>query len=730
MVKRQKNKNQVKLLPFIREDLLSIQDVKQKIGWEITAFNLPSTWNHTQGEGVVVAVCDTGVDLNHEDLKSNLLPGKNFVQPNNPPQDDNGHGCVHPNTFVHTSFSGIETIESLYNRLQIETVNVESKDGKYEVKDISKFNVLTYSFDVEKKTSELGEITSIQKLPINGSIIKVELEGGEIYHLTPWHPVYLLKNRHHKIYDVIRKRADQICIGDGFIFGKGELAGKLGSPIHLSLPHSFSCSQCSHQPKYWSGLHPSFCKKCGNKFWKIETKNFEITESLAYLAGITLTDGHVSNDRIEIASITPEILQKIKKITNHLNWSSKVEEKRILIYGKTAVQTLVAMGIKQGNKSLVQDFPDWVGLADHKSAAAFIAGVIDGDGCISKTNTKNRITTASLEFARICSCFLNSLGISSSVSKPFYDKRQHRKIKSNNPCYKITHGPLTKEIIEHLTHPLKIERSKIIPKYNRSFRRVKSISVEQYNGYFYDFTVNLYHNYIANGHFVSNSHVTGIICACNNELGIVGVAPKTKVIPVKVLDKRGAGNLKNVADGVCWAADQGVDFITMSLGSPSPIPIVQKAIKYAISKGVVVWCAAGNAGKTRKIFYPANYPETIGVGAIDENFSRATFSCTGDDLDFLAPGVKILSTVPDNWYSILSGTSMANPFAVGVACLLLSYKKNKGLNIPLKTAEDYRIILKKHTTPIKDSSYAGQKFFEGFGIIDPRKLEEWVRSHK
>lgn len=230
-----------------------------------------------------------------------------------------------------------------------------------------------------------------------------------------------------------------------------------------------------------------------------------------------------------------------------------------------------------------------------------------------------------------------------------------------------------------------------------------------------------------NGH---GSHVTGILCACNNDLGVVGVAPKVKVIPVKVLDKRGAGNLQNVADGIRWSADQGVDFITMSLGAPGPIPIVEKAIKYAISKGVVVWCAAGNAGRTRKIFYPANYTMTIGVGAIDENFDRASFSCTGDDLDFLAPGVKILSTVPDNWYAVLSGTSMANPFAVGVACLLLSFKKNKGLNLQLKTAEDYRNALKNYTISTKDPAFAGQKFFEGFGIIDPRKMEEWAKNHQ
>jgi len=220
------------------------------------------------------------------------------------------------------------------------------------------------------------------------------------------------------------------------------------------------------------------------------------------------------------------------------------------------------------------------------------------------------------------------------------------------------------------------------------------------------------------------SHVTGIICASNNEKGIVGVAPKAKVIPVKVLDKSGSGDVKNVADGIKWAADQGVDFITMSLGSPSPVSIVHKAIQYAVSKGVVVWCAAGNAGQTHNIFYPAAYPETIGIGAIDEKFDRANFSCTGPDLDFLAPGVKILSTVPTNWYAILSGTSMANPFAVGIGCLLLSYKRKNNLPLALSSSKDYIDFLKNHTIPT--SSFANKSFFEGFGIIDPRKMQEWL----
>lgn len=224
------------------------------------------------------------------------------------------------------------------------------------------------------------------------------------------------------------------------------------------------------------------------------------------------------------------------------------------------------------------------------------------------------------------------------------------------------------------------------------------------------------------------THVTGTLVAAHNDFGVVGVAPKAKVRPVKVLDDSGNGNLLNVAKGIDWAIDQNVDFISLSLGSPNRIHEVYQSIRRCEEAGIIVFCAAGNAGETQNIFYPAAYDEAISIGAIDQNMCRASFSCTGMNLDFMAPGVEILSTVPKNWYAKLSGTSMATPFAIGVAALLLSYSRLTG-RYQLSCSDDYRNTFKRFTTPISNGNYTHPEFYQGFGIIDPRKFVEAMADH-
>lgn len=217
------------------------------------------------------------------------------------------------------------------------------------------------------------------------------------------------------------------------------------------------------------------------------------------------------------------------------------------------------------------------------------------------------------------------------------------------------------------------------------------------------------------------THVAGIVAAENNGIGMVGVAPKCKVIPIKVLDASGNGNLSDVAKGIQAAMDLGADIITMSLGSPSPMPSLQRVLQLAERRGVPVFVAAGNAGRTADVYFPSAYPETISIGAIDSGFRRATFSNTGLNLDFMAPGVDIMSTVPNNWYALMSGSSMATPFVAGVAALLLSAARLHG--VPLPDPEAYREKFRQHCFPITDEG-AGDQFYQGYGIISVKDLIE------
>jgi subtilisin family serine protease len=170
------------------------------------------------------------------------------------------------------------------------------------------------------------------------------------------------------------------------------------------------------------------------------------------------------------------------------------------------------------------------------------------------------------------------------------------------------------------------------------------------------------------------THVAGTIAAeTNNGIGVAGVMWVAEILPIKVLNEWGSGYSSDVAEGIRYAADQGADVINMSLGSRSCSQTIADAVNYAyFDKGVVIVAAAGNNGSS--ISYPAKFDPVIAVGATDHNDHRAYFSNYGDELDVVAPGVTIFSTVPNDGYDAFSGTSMASPHVAGVAGLLLAQR--------------------------------------------------------
>ncbi len=171
------------------------------------------------------------------------------------------------------------------------------------------------------------------------------------------------------------------------------------------------------------------------------------------------------------------------------------------------------------------------------------------------------------------------------------------------------------------------------------------------------------------------THVAGTIAAeTNNGVGVAGVMWQAQILPLKVLSNRGSGSSDDVAAAIRYAADQGADAINMSLGSRSCSQTIADAVNYAYDKGVVIVAAAGNSGSS--IGYPAKHAPVIAVGATDHNDHKAYFSNYGDELDVVAPGVSIFSTVPNNGYDAFSGTSMASPHVAGVVGLLLSQRSD------------------------------------------------------
>lgn len=169
------------------------------------------------------------------------------------------------------------------------------------------------------------------------------------------------------------------------------------------------------------------------------------------------------------------------------------------------------------------------------------------------------------------------------------------------------------------------------------------------------------------------THVSGTIVAnANNGIGIAGVAPGAKVLPVQVLNHEGWGYTSDVAAGVAWAADNGAHIINLSLGSRNPSELMAAAVEYASGRGALIFAAAGN-GSSWGPSYPAMYPHVEAVSSVDWWGWKSMFSSFGDYVDFAAPGENILSTIPGpDPYLWARGTSMASPHAAAVAALLMA----------------------------------------------------------
>jgi subtilisin len=233
-----------------------------------------------------------------------------------------------------------------------------------------------------------------------------------------------------------------------------------------------------------------------------------------------------------------------------------------------------------------------------------------------------------------------------------------------------------------------------------------------------------------NGH---GTHCAGIIAAALDQKVVVGVAPEAHLYALKVLNSAGSGYTSDIIAAIEWATNNGIQVISMSLGSSVGTTSLQVACDDAFKNhNIVVVAAAGNNGAARtgtNILYPARYANVIAVGATDSNNVRAYFSNTGPELDLMAPGVNILSdyidTNPndgpnlDTWY--MSGTSMACPHVAGTAALILNsdevawhqYGYTDGIN-GWSSQEVTNVLI----GTADDLGATGKDNLYGYGILD------------
>lgn len=193
--------------------------------------------------------------------------------------------------------------------------------------------------------------------------------------------------------------------------------------------------------------------------------------------------------------------------------------------------------------------------------------------------------------------------------------------------------------------------------------------------------------------------VAGIIASSGK---ITGVAPKCNLLILKALTRSG-GKTVWVTDAINYAISQGVDMISMSLGSSNKDANMYMAIKKAINKNIMVVCACGNNGdnnvNTDELNYPASYNECISVGSISYSRRYSRFSASNKEVDLATfgeglNGRGVLSAYPGGLYKEQKGTSFSAPFVSGALALLKNWFRDEFKREPSES-EMYSQLIKR-----------------------------------
>jgi subtilisin family serine protease len=149
------------------------------------------------------------------------------------------------------------------------------------------------------------------------------------------------------------------------------------------------------------------------------------------------------------------------------------------------------------------------------------------------------------------------------------------------------------------------------------------------------------------------------------------VAPTAKIMPLKAFRADGSSNLSDIIRAIYYAADNGVNVISMSFSMAQSSPGLQAAVQYALNKNIIMIASSGNDG-LKTLVYPASYGGVQGIGSSTNNDLRSVFSNYGSGVvTFAAPGEGVITTYPGGNYAAGWGTSFSTPMFAGAAALVL-----------------------------------------------------------
>ena len=208
-------------------------------------------------------------------------------------------------------------------------------------------------------------------------------------------------------------------------------------------------------------------------------------------------------------------------------------------------------------------------------------------------------------------------------------------------------------------------------------------------------------------------HGTGMAGAIAAHRKLMGIAPAARIYAIHAFSSNAASadsTTFNILKGLYWAATKGVRVINMSFAGPRD-PSMERALKNAHDKGIVLIAAAGNAGPKSPPLFPGADPNVIAVTATDSNDKIFSGANRGRYIAVAAPGVDILVPAPDDTYQLTTGTSVSSPEVSGIVALLLERNPNLG-------PEDIRKIL---TTSAKHPGAKERDDDFGSGLVDPSK---------